>query len=144
MLLSFHFVVFLWFQLLNKILNEFVTSWYTSFTKDESFVLELRRCLRYASCVLLKRATQIDVAEVITDRLVTTGFRHVNDFAQITELSLTENISTEAAAVQFLGSRLHPAVKSRKDELQYLRTLCDNLLSYLLQPTQLQCLYVLL
>lgn len=47
------------FQLFNKILNEFVTSWYSTYTKDESFVLELRRCMRYAASVLLRRVLQV-------------------------------------------------------------------------------------
>lgn len=55
--------------------------------------------------VIAKRLLQIDVAEVLIDRLVTTGLHHVHNLIEIAEISLSENISTEGAAVQFLKIR---------------------------------------
>jgi hypothetical protein len=47
------------FQFLNKTLKEFVYSWYSNVSADESFVLELRRSIRYAASVLLRRGLQV-------------------------------------------------------------------------------------
>ncbi|KAK6623932.1 hypothetical protein RUM44_010788 [Polyplax serrata] len=127
-------------DLFNKILNEFVTTWHGSFTKDEAFVTELRRCLRYASSIVLKRLLQVDIGSVVTDQLLTIGLRHVNDFLLISQLSLKEKISIEAAAARYHNKGLHFAVRSRKSELQYLRCLSDLLSSHLVQGSNLKCL----
>jgi hypothetical protein len=47
------------FQFLNKTLKEFVYSWYSNLSADESFVLELRQSIRYAASVLLRRGLQV-------------------------------------------------------------------------------------
>ncbi|EEB19866.1 sorting nexin, putative [Pediculus humanus corporis] len=82
----------------------------------------------------------MDLTDIILDHLVTIGFRHVNDYNKILELSLKEKISIESASVKYLGKRLHFAVRSRETELQYLRCLSDLLINHLLQKSQLNCL----
>ena len=82
----------------------------------------------------------MDLTDIILDHLVTIGFRHVNDYNKILELSLREKISIESASVKYLGKRLHFAVRSRETELQYLRCLSDLLINHLLQKSQLNCL----
>jgi hypothetical protein len=47
------------FQFLTKTLKEFVYSWYSNLSADESFVLELRQSIRYAASVLLRRGLQV-------------------------------------------------------------------------------------
>lgn len=49
------------FQFLNKTLKEFVYSWYSNLSADESFVLELRQSIRYAASVLLRRGLQVSL-----------------------------------------------------------------------------------
>lgn len=82
----------------------------------------------------------MDVGEVIIDQLIPIGLRHVSNYLQIVKISAEENISVEAASVKYLNKRLHPAVRSRKSELQYLRCLSELLSNYLVQGSQLKCL----
>jgi len=47
------------FQLLNRILKEFVDSWYSQVSLDDAFELEIRVSLRHACTILLERGLKV-------------------------------------------------------------------------------------
>ncbi|XP_067005138.2 sorting nexin-14 [Anabrus simplex] len=126
-------------EFLNKVLSEFVYVWYQDLSTDESFVLELRQSIRYASSVLLRRGLQVDLAYIITAKLIPAGLSHLDDYLGSIRLSKRQQMPLERAALQYLGPRLHPAARNRENELDYLRQLTTLLLPQLLPAHQLEC-----
>nr|CAD7261904.1 unnamed protein product [Timema shepardi] len=124
---------------LNKTLSEYVYSWYSDLSRDESFVQELRHSIRYAASVVLRQGLQVDLANLITSKLIPAGLGHMDDYLGSLRLAARQKLTLDRATVQFLGSRLHPAVKNRERELNYLRQLVSMLLPQLLPPSQLAC-----
>lgn len=124
---------------LNKTLKEFVYSWYSNLSADESFVLELRQSIRYAASVLLRRGLQVDLAHVIINKLIPAGLSHLDDYLGALRLSSRQQMPLDKAALQYLGPRVHPAARNRDNELSYLRQLTALLLVQLLPPNQLYC-----
>ncbi|CAG9560938.1 unnamed protein product [Danaus chrysippus] len=96
----------------NRILEQFINTWYSKITLQPFFIDELRQQLRYASACLYRRALTIDPGVFLFSRLVPCALRHV---------------SLPPAAT-------HTALSSRASELRYLRCLSDTLLPYLLRP----------
>ncbi|OWR49879.1 putative sorting nexin 14, partial [Danaus plexippus plexippus] len=96
----------------NRILEQFINTWYSKITLQPFFIDELRQQLRYASACLYRRALTIDPGVFIFSRLLPCALRHV---------------SLPPAAT-------HTALSSRASELRYLRCLSDTLLPYLLRP----------
>lgn len=111
-------------DLLNKTLDEFVTSWFKEFSVDDSFVQEIRESVRYAASVLLSRGLKVDIADVLTRVSLDTAVKHVTMCSEM---------------IQGHQFGVHPAVKSREAELEYLRCLVTKLLPFLLQHSQLHC-----
>lgn len=82
---------------------------------------------------------QINLAEVIFQKLLPAGVRHLEDYLIIRETSQNQRIPFVRAAVQHLGTRLHPATLNRERELEYLRQLTECIMPSLVTSTQLQC-----
>nr|CAD7454246.1 unnamed protein product [Timema tahoe] len=81
----------------------------------------------------------VDLADLITSKLIPAGLGHMDDYLGSLRLAARQKLTLDRATVQFLGSRLHPAVKNRERELNYLRQLVSMLLPQLLPPSQLAC-----
>ncbi|XP_034243471.1 sorting nexin-14-like isoform X2 [Thrips palmi] len=126
-------------SLLNRILKEFVDSWYSQISSDNAFELELRVLLRRACTILLQRGLKINLAEIIFQKLLPAGVRHLEDYLIIRETSQNQRIPFVRAAVQHLGTRLHPATLNRERELEYLRQLTECIMPCLATNTQLRC-----
>nr|CAD7598805.1 unnamed protein product [Timema genevievae] len=82
---------------------------------------------------------KVDLADLITSKLIPAGLGHMDDYLGSLRLAARQKLTLDRATVQFLGSRLHPAVKNRERELNYLRQLVSMLLPQLLPPSQLAC-----
>ncbi|KAK7792107.1 hypothetical protein R5R35_009644 [Gryllus longicercus] len=124
---------------LNKILDEFIYTWYRQLSADENFVLELRLSIRHAASALLRRGLQLDLAHVITNKLIPAGLSHLDDYLGSLRLSRKQHLPIDRAALQYLGPRLHPAARNRENELEYLRKLTSLLMPQLLPAHQLAC-----
>lgn len=105
-------------QLLNLVLRDFVTAWYSKISKDPRFPNEVDRVIRLALTDLLGRLREIDLAEVITARLVPVFTAHLRDFrtAEVAvrgrklNRSVTESEELDLAiASKFREGKLHPA-----------------------------------
>lgn len=57
-------------QFYDRILDVFVSSWYSQFTGSNEFMNELRFSFKYATATLVNRFLETDYVTVITDQLV--------------------------------------------------------------------------
>ncbi|KAK3930284.1 Sorting nexin-14 [Frankliniella fusca] len=126
-------------SLLNRILQDFVESWYSQISSDIAFELELRHCLRRACTIVLQRGLKINLAEIIFVKLLPAAVSHLEDYLIIREMSQKQRIPFVRAAVQHLGKRLHPATFNRDRELDYLRQISECVMPTLVAQSQLQC-----
>lgn len=105
-------------ELLRLILRDFVTVWYSKISKDPCFPNEVDRSIRLALTDLLDRLGGLDLAEVVTARLVPVFTAHLRDFhaAEVAvrgrklNRSVTESEELDLAiASKFREGKLHPA-----------------------------------
>ncbi|KAG7269812.1 hypothetical protein CRUP_027155, partial [Coryphaenoides rupestris] len=63
--------------ILELVLENFVYPWYRDITDDEAFVDELRVTLRFFAAVLVRRTQKVDVASLITRKLLKVSMKHI-------------------------------------------------------------------
>lgn len=57
-------------QFYDRVLDVFVSTWYSQFTDSNEFMNELRFSFKYATATLVNRILETDYVTVITDQLV--------------------------------------------------------------------------
>nr|XP_021509529.1 sorting nexin-14 [Meriones unguiculatus] len=125
-------------EVLELVLENFVYPWYRDVTDDESFVDELRITLRFFASVLVRRIHKVDIPSIITKKLLKAAMKHVEVIVKARQkVKNTEYL--QQAALEEYGPELHVALRSRRDELQYLRKLTELLFPYILPPKATDC-----
>ncbi|KAI1897399.1 hypothetical protein AGOR_G00082900 [Albula goreensis] len=125
-------------EVLELVLENFVYPWYRDITDDESFVDELRVTLRFSAAVLVRRAQKIDVPSLITSKLLKAAMKHIEIIAKARQRVKNSEYLQQAALDEY-GPDLHVALRSRRDELLYLRKLTEMLFPYILPPKATDC-----
>ncbi|CAG9861895.1 unnamed protein product [Phyllotreta striolata] len=126
-------------QLFEKIISNFVSSWYTQFTDDEDFLNELRYCFKFSTSTIINRLQELDVGDVVANKLVPCVVRHVDDYLYIQQIAKLKNVRFNEVVIEYLGKKLHAAATNRKNELDYLRHLISSLLVHILPGDYLKC-----
>ncbi|KAL4649027.1 sorting nexin-14 isoform X2 [Arapaima gigas] len=125
-------------EVLELVLENFVYPWYRDITDNEVFVDELRVTVRFFAAVLVRRAQKVDVPSVITGKLLKAAMKHIEIIAKARQKARNfENL--QQAALEEYGPDLHVALRSRRDELLYLRKLTEMLFPYILPPKATEC-----
>ncbi|GAB1294507.1 Sorting nexin-14 [Apodemus speciosus] len=125
-------------KVLELVLENFVYPWYRDITDDESFVDELRITLRFFASVLVRRIHKVDIPSIITKKLLKAAMKHIEVIVKARQkVKNTEYL--QQAALEEYGPELHVALRSRRDELQYLRKLTELLFPYILPPKATDC-----
>uniref|UniRef100_A0A665WQ01 Sorting nexin 14 n=1 Tax=Echeneis naucrates TaxID=173247 RepID=A0A665WQ01_ECHNA len=125
-------------EILELVLENFVYPWYRDITDDEAFVDELRVTLRFFAAVLVRRTQKVDVASLITQKLLKVSLKHIEIISKARQkVKNTEYL--QQAALEEYGPDLHVALRSRRDELLYLRKLTEMLFPYILPPKATDC-----
>nr|AAI60909.1 Snx14 protein [Rattus norvegicus] len=125
-------------EVLELVLENFVYPWYRDVTDDESFVDELRITLRFFASVLVRRIHKVDIPSIITKKLLKAAMKHIEVIVKARQkVKNTEYL--QQAALEEYGPDLHVALRSRRDELQYLRKLTELLFPYILPPKATDC-----
>lgn len=132
-------VIIFTFQFYNRIIENFISSWYGQFTNDSDFLNELRYSLRYATATVINRLLEIDVAGLITNKLLLCAVKHIDDYLYIKQITNLRNSKFNEVAVEYLGKRLHVAATNRKNELAYLQHLVSSILGNILPESYLKC-----
>uniref|UniRef100_A0A4W2CKL2 Sorting nexin 14 n=2 Tax=Bos TaxID=9903 RepID=A0A4W2CKL2_BOBOX len=125
-------------EVLELVLENFVYPWYRDVTDDESFVDELRIILRFFASVLIRRIHKVDIPSIITKKLLKAAMKHIEVIVKASQkVENTEFL--QQAALEEYGPELHVALRSRRDELHYLRKLTELLFPYILPPKATDC-----
>ncbi|XP_044531317.1 sorting nexin-14 [Gracilinanus agilis] len=125
-------------EVLELVLENFVYPWYRDVTDDESFVDELRVTLRFFASVLVRRIHKVDIPAVITKKLLKAAMKHIEMISKANQKVKNAEFLQQAALEEY-GPELHVALRSRRDELHYLRKLTELLFPYILPPKATDC-----
>ncbi|XP_058470635.1 sorting nexin-14-like isoform X7 [Solea solea] len=125
-------------EILELVLENFVYPWYRDITDDEAFVDELRVTLRFFAAVLIRRTQKVDVASLITQKLLKVSMKHIEIISKARQ-KVKNSECLQQAALEEYGPDLHVALRSRRDELLYLRKLTEMLFPYILPPKATDC-----
>uniref|UniRef100_A0A8B9L951 Sorting nexin 14 n=1 Tax=Astyanax mexicanus TaxID=7994 RepID=A0A8B9L951_ASTMX len=125
-------------EILELVLENFVYPWYRDITDDEAFVDELRVTLRFVAAVLVRRAQRVDIPSLITLKLLKVAMKHIEIIAKARQ-KVKNSEYLQQAALEEYGPDLHVALRSRRDELLYLRKLTEMLFPYILPPKGTDC-----
>uniref|UniRef100_A0A8C4ZY70 Sorting nexin 14 n=1 Tax=Gadus morhua TaxID=8049 RepID=A0A8C4ZY70_GADMO len=125
-------------EILELVLENFVYPWYRDITDDEAFVDQLRVTLRFFAAVLVRRTQKVDVAALITRKLLKVSMKHIEVISKARQKVKNAEFLQQAALEEY-GPDLHMALRSRRDELLYLRNLTEILFPYILPPKALDC-----
>ncbi|XP_058254765.1 sorting nexin-14-like isoform X4 [Hemibagrus wyckioides] len=125
-------------EILELVLENFVYPWYRDITDDEAFVDDLRVTLRFVAAVLVRRTQRVDIPSLITLKLLKVAMKHIEIIA-IARQKVKNSEHLQQAALEEYGPDLHVALRSRRDELLYLRKLTEMLFPYILPPKSTDC-----
>ncbi|KAK5879615.1 hypothetical protein CesoFtcFv8_022715 [Champsocephalus esox] len=125
-------------EVFELVLENFVYPWYRDITDDDACVDELRMTFRFFASVLVRRAQKVDVPAVFADKVMKAGMKHIEIIAKAHgKVQSVEGL--QQAALDEFGADLHIALRSRKDELLYLRKLTEMLFPYVMPPKATDC-----
>uniref|UniRef100_A0A8C7DJ05 Sorting nexin-14 n=1 Tax=Oncorhynchus kisutch TaxID=8019 RepID=A0A8C7DJ05_ONCKI len=133
-----HFILCLLESVLELVLENFVYPWYRDITDDEAFVDELRVTLRFFAAVLVRRTQKVDIPGLITAKLLKVSMKHIEIITKARQKVKNAEYLQQAALEEY-GPDLHVALRSRRDELLYLRKLTEMLFPYILPPKASDC-----
>uniref|UniRef100_A0A8B9QN96 Sorting nexin 14 n=1 Tax=Apteryx owenii TaxID=8824 RepID=A0A8B9QN96_APTOW len=125
-------------EVLELVLENFIYPWYRNITDDESSVDELRGTLRFFASVLVRRIHKVDVPTVVTKKMLKAAMKHTEVIAKARQKVKNAEFLQQAALEEY-GPELHVALRSRRDELHYLRKLTELLFPYILPPKSTEC-----
>ncbi|XP_056422000.1 sorting nexin-14 isoform X4 [Hyla sarda] len=120
-------------EVFELVLENFVYPWYRDITEDESSVDELRMTLRFFASVLVRRIQKVDIPSVITRKLLKAAMKHIEIISKARQ-KVKNSEYLQQAALEEYGPDLHVALRSRRDELCYLRKLTELLFPFILPP----------
>ncbi|XP_062464329.1 sorting nexin-14 isoform X3 [Pezoporus occidentalis] len=125
-------------EVLELVLENFIYPWYRNITDDESSVDELRGTLRFFASVLVRRIHKVDIPTVVTKKMLKAAMKHIEVVAKARQKVKNAEFLQQAALEEY-GPELHVALRSRRDELHYLRKLTELLFPYILPPKSTEC-----
>ncbi|XP_034965342.2 sorting nexin-14 [Zootoca vivipara] len=125
-------------EVFELVLENFVYPWYREITDDESSVDELRVTLRFFASAVIRRIYKVDIPTVITRKMLKAAMKHIEVIAKASHKVKNAEYLQQAALEEY-GPELHVALRSRRDELHYLRKLTELLFSFLLPPKATDC-----
>uniref|UniRef100_A0A8C9WIP7 Sorting nexin-14 n=1 Tax=Scleropages formosus TaxID=113540 RepID=A0A8C9WIP7_SCLFO len=107
-------------------------------TDDEAFVDELRVTLRFLAAVLVRRAQKVDIPSLITLKLLKAAMKHIEIITKARQ-KVKSAEGLQQVALEEYGPDLHVALRSRREELLYLRKLTEMLFPFILPPKATDC-----
>ncbi|KAI4136666.1 MAG: hypothetical protein L6R39_007674, partial [Caloplaca ligustica] len=139
-------------SLLDRLLDDFVTSWYGNVTGSRDFVNSVDSTIRLALIDIRDRIFAIDFVEVGVSRIVPIVTRHLQDFHEAEKVvrgknlnrSVTESEELDLAiAGKYRNGKLHPAASLAFSDLKivqqdYLRKIVIRLLPVVLPESMIK------
>jgi len=119
-------------RLLERILTEYVKSWYRDVTPDMEFMQELRLYSRDIANNILARLCKLDISELVVHDVIPVIVQHLDSYlwalhhTRSQENEDRKDLNTNYT--EFLGKNVHVALSSREVEVEYLEDLTDRIL----------------
>ncbi|CAF0709444.1 unnamed protein product [Brachionus calyciflorus] len=139
-------------EFLSKIIQNFVLTWYSKISVDDGLIFEIKSIFRHIIANFILRAKQVDLKHLITFRLNSIIYNHISDFNELyknDENFKNSNTPNERLEKQFElfkklveineKNQFHFTLTSRKNELKYLKQLCNQVLPFILPDHILKC-----
>ncbi|XP_062954231.1 sorting nexin-14 isoform X17 [Cynocephalus volans] len=82
--------------------------------------------------------SEVDIPSIITKKLLKVAMKHIEVIVKARQKVKNTEFLQQAALEEY-GPELHVALRSRRDELQYLRKLTELLFPYILPPKATDC-----
>lgn len=128
--------------LLDWVLRDYVSSWYSKLSPNSNFVNEIERAIRTALINIRDRVFDVDFVEVAVSRIVPLVTAHLKDFYEAERAvrgknlnrNVTESVELDLAiAAKYRDGKLHPASSLAYADLrlvqqEYLRRIIVRLL----------------
>ena len=138
--------------LLDWILRDYVTSWYSKISPSSNFVNEIERAIRIALINISDRLFAVDIVEIAVSRIVPLVTAHLKDFYEaertVRGKNLNRNITESdeldiAIAGKYRDGKLHPAASLAYSDLKlvqqdYLRSIIVRLLPEVLPESMIK------
>lgn len=132
--------------LLDCVLRDFISSWYSKISDDPSFTIQVDRTIRYALRRLRDRLQSIDLVEVAVGKIVPLLTAHLHDFSAAERIvrgkhlnkNLTESEELDLAiAGKYRDGKLHPAASLKFSDTKlaqqdHLRKVVGDMLPFIL------------
>ncbi|KAF4781488.1 hypothetical protein HER10_EVM0012650 [Colletotrichum scovillei] len=138
-------------DLLELIIRDFVSSWYSNISKNPVFSNEVDKAVRDALINIRERLLELDLVDIVTTRIVPMLNAHFRDFYEAERAvrgkklnrSVTESEELDLAiASKYKDGKLHPAASlsfpdTKLVQQDYLRKMVSGILPKVLQPNML-------
>ena len=138
--------------LLDWVVRDFVTSWYSNITRKPQFPNEIDKAVRTALLNIKKRAEGLDVIEIAVSRFVPLLTAHLKDFYDaehaVRGKKLNRNVTESeeldlAIAAKYKDGKLHPAASlayadTKLVQQEYLRKLVVRLMPEILPDAMIK------
>lgn len=138
--------------LLDWILRDYVTSWYSKISPSTNFVHEIERAVRTALINISDRLFAVDIVEIAVSRVVPLVTSHLKDFYEaertVRGKNLNRNVTESdeldiAIAGKYRDGKLHPAASLAYSDLklvqqEYLRRIVGRLLPEVLPESMIK------
>ncbi|KAM6368194.1 sorting nexin-14 isoform 3-T4 [Alca torda] len=82
--------------------------------------------------------SEVDIPTVVTKKMLKAAMKHIEVIAKARQKVKNAEFLQQAAIEEY-GPELHVALRSRRDELHYLRKLTELLFPYILPPKSTEC-----
>ena len=139
-------------DVLDCILRDYVTSWYSKISQNSNFVNEIERALRNALLNISDRIFAVDIVEVAVSRIVPIVTAHLKEFYEAERIvrgkNLNRNVTESdeldiAIAGKYRDGKLHPAASLAYSDLklvqqEYLRRTIVRLLPEVLPESMIK------
>ncbi|GKT65891.1 intermediate filament protein [Colletotrichum tofieldiae] len=138
-------------DLLELIIRDFVSSWYSNISRNPVFTNEVDRAVRDALIGIRERLLELDLVDIVTTRVVPMLTTHFRDFYEAERAvrgkklnrSVTESEELDLAiASKYKDGKLHPAASlsfpdTKLVQQDYLRNMVSGILPKVLPPNVL-------
>lgn len=138
--------------LLDWILRDYVTSWYTRISPSSNFVNQIERAIRIAMINIRDRLFAVDIVEIAVSKIVPLITAHLKDFYEaertVRGKNLNRNVTESdeldiAIAGKYRDGKLHPAASLAYSDLklvqqEYLRGVIVRLLPEVLPESMIR------
>jgi len=122
-------------KLLDELVEKYIQNWYSKLTDDTELIMEIKISLKHSIALLCNRLSKIDLSSFLFEVVVPNVADHINICLKAKE----QGYKSEKEIMTYYSKvRLHYCLKSRRNELNYIRSLVGFLVPIICSKSILQ------